>query len=132
MYGRGALLSAPFSLVLWSAGCRTIEESNVVGTYRASAPCVTISLVLNADHSFVQSLRTTSGFTKELRGSWSLDPSTDRKLIEFKPFLDLLHGERGEQVGGVELRAESIGPILQMGPLIAACPESTHEMNYVK
>jgi hypothetical protein len=49
-----------FTLIVSAAGRYVTSEGSIVGTYKAEASCVTITLLMNEDHSFVQSVQTTS------------------------------------------------------------------------
>jgi len=91
-----------FALIFSCFGCQVTNERFIVGTYRAEARCVTITLELNRDRSFVQSVRTTTGETKELIGIWGIDErSIDHqkvKTVNFDSFLDFhldYHGRQG-------------------------------------
>jgi hypothetical protein len=75
-------------------GCHVTSERFIVGTYQAEAPCVTITLVLNRDHSFVQSVRAHTGEINRLSGEWT----TDKYGVTFKPFLDFLNDDHGRQL----------------------------------
>ena len=114
------------------------SKQSVQGTYRAETPCVTITLLLNRDHSFVQSVRTTSGEKKELAGKWSIDQfNIDHKMIEtvdFDSFLDFSEDERGRQggPGGTGFRTERWPRGVIMGPVIVHCPNSSYKVDYVK
>ena len=132
--------------LLFSSGCRRVTEPNLVGTYRLETPCVTVSLILNQDHSFVQSARTSSGETKKITGKWSLsnrrnekDGSNADRLIapisqplEFDSFLDLVHDNHGEQLGGGSFLAESVGATIRFGPVIVHCSDSEYKVDYVR
>jgi hypothetical protein len=102
---RALLLSA---LLFACFGCHATSERFIVGTYRAEATCVTITLVLNQDHSFVQSVRATSGETKQLTGKWSMDQwNTGQqmvKTVDFDSFLDFSEDEHGRQGGSARDR----------------------------
>jgi hypothetical protein len=106
------------------------SERFIVGTYRAVAPCETITLVVNRDLSFVQSVRTSSGETNQLSGRWSVDKAT--KWLDFEPFLDFRSDDRGRQIGGFSSFAEMLPGSVTMGPMILKCPDSDHKIDYVK
>ena len=118
------------TLVFLCLGCRTANESRLVGTYRANASCVTITLVVNKDHSFVQSAQARSGETNRLTGRWSLDKKD--KMMTFEPFLDFLNDDHGRQLGFASFSPELMGLVTEMGPVIVKCPDSDHQINYVK
>ena len=124
---RALLLSV---LIFGCSGCRVTSERFIVGTYRAEAPCVTITLEVNRDHSFVQSVRTHSGEANKLVGRWSVD--TSERLLNFEPFLDFLDDSRGRQVGGMSSPVELLPRGITIGPEIVKCPDSTHEIDYIK
>jgi hypothetical protein len=99
---------------------------------------VTITLVLNRDHSFVQSVRTTSGETKQLTGKWGVDQwNTDHqmvKTVDFDSFLDFSEDEHGREggSGGTGFRPERWPRGVLMGPIIVRCPDSSYKIDYVK
>jgi hypothetical protein len=125
------------SLMLCGTGCHVTNERAIVGTYKAETSCVTINLTLGSDHSFAQKVKTTSGETRELTGKWSIDrwkaepnPIT---TVDFDTFLDFskdYHGVGGP--GGTGFRPERLPQGITMGPIIVKCPDSDHEVNYVK
>jgi hypothetical protein len=127
-----------FSLIFPCLACHVTSERFIVGTYRAQAPCVTITLVLNPDHSFVQSVRTASGKTNELIGKWRIDQwNIDHrvfKVLNFDSFLDFHDDERGERKGpgGTGFRPERWPRGVLMGPIIVKCSDSSYEIDYVK
>ena len=120
-----------FTATLVSAfvGCQVTQERSIIGTYRAEAPCVTITLALKQDHMFMQSAQTASGGRNELVGKWYLGPDHDLIL---KPALGFSHSALGEK------RDLSGGPVdrtprgVAFGPIIVACPDSSHEVDYIK
>ncbi len=126
------------TLIFSCLGCHVTSERSIVGTYRAEAPCVTITLVLSGDHSFVQSVRTTSGETKQLIGKWSIDQwDIDHqvvKTVDFDPFLDFSEDEHGRQgkPGRTGFRPERWPRGVLMGPIIVKCPDSGYKIDYVK
>jgi hypothetical protein len=122
---RAALASA---LVLLCTGCRVTSERLIVGTYRAEAPCETITLVVNRDYSFVQSVRTHTGEINRLSGKWS----SDKYGVTFKPFLDFLDNGQGSQRAFAGFLPEVMPRGITMGPIIVKCPDSDHEIDYVK
>lgn len=131
--------------VLFGSGCGSIKESDIVGSYEARPPCVTVQLVLSRDHSFVQTVRTSAGEANEVRGRWELlDKSSEARsvwgrltahfsrTVHFEPFLDFLHDSRGEQVQGATLQAETQAGGIHMGPVLATCSGSLSETEYTK
>ena len=93
---------------------------------------MTITLVVNHDHSFVQSARRGSGDTRQITGKWWLDSD---KIVEFDSFLDFRNDERGEGgvgMGGTGFRAERWPRGVMMGPIIVKCPESSYKTDYVR
>jgi len=95
---------------------------------------VTITLVMNEDHSFVQSVRTTSGDSKQITGRWKIEESRQGvKTVDFDSFLDFSNDFRGSQVGeGTGFWPERFPRGILMGPIIVKCPDSSHEIDYVK
>jgi hypothetical protein len=110
--------------------CRTTNESRLVGTYRVDASCVTVSLVVNQDHSFVQRVETRDGETNRLTGKWSVDKKNG--YIDFEPFLDFLNDAHGRQLGFASYPPEIIGTVIEIGPVILKCPDSDHELYYAR
>lgn len=125
--GRVLLVFAPIVLCL---GCRTVNEVRLVGTYHAYASCVDVRLVVNPDHSFVQTAWIRGASENELSGSWSIDKKD--RTITFKPFLDFLNDDHGRQLGFASFSPEVFGTVLELGPIIVKCPDSDHEINYSK
>lgn len=107
-----------------------ISEQTIVGTYRAEAPCATITLIVNRDHSFVQSVRTNSGEANQLSGKWSVDKA--HKTVDFEPSLDFIDDDRGRRIRGSIFVPELMPRGLTMGPIIVKCPDSPHQIDYVK
>lgn len=70
------------------------SERSIVGTYRADAPCETIVLAVNQDHSFVQSVHTRTTEINRLSGKWS----SDNYGVTFRPFLDFLNEGNGSRL----------------------------------
>lgn len=131
--GEAFFLSA---LVFFCLDCRVTSERFIVGTYRAGTPCVTITLVLNRDHSFVQSARTASGETRWLNGKWfvhewSIDHRAE-KTVDFDSFLDFHEDYAGRGVGEAGFTPELFPRGILMGPIIVKCPESGYKVDYVK
>ena len=91
---------------------------------------MTITLVVNPDHSFVQSARAAAGETNRLTGRWSVDNKD--KTMTFEPFLDFLNDEHGKRLGFASFPPEVIWPAIEMGPVVVKCPDSYHEIRYVK
>jgi hypothetical protein len=123
----GALVSA---LALVCLGCSTVNESRLVGTYRADGSCVTITLVVNSDHSFVQSAETRSGEINRVTGRWNVGEKD--RTINFEPFLDFINDRHGRQVGGASFPPESMGLFVRLGPVVVKCPDSNRQIDYVK
>jgi len=123
-----------FPLVFPGTGCYVTSERSIVGTYKAETPCVTITLVVNNDHSFVQSARTASGDTRQITGKWSLHEwSTGDKTVDFDHFLDFIYDEHGgQETGGTIFRPERWPRGILLGPIIVKCPESDYKTDYVK
>jgi hypothetical protein len=119
-----------FTLILLSSGCRTANESRLVGIYRANGSCVVITLVVNPDHSFIQSTQTRKGETNQLTGRWSVDKKD--RMITFEPFLDFLNDDHGRRLGSASFPPEVFGSVIEMGPIIVKCPDSDHEIYYSK
>jgi hypothetical protein len=126
------------ALTFCGLGCQVTSEWFIVGTYRAEAPCVTITLVLNRDHSFVQSARTTAGETKQVTGKWFIRQwGTDHptgKTVDFDSFLDFHEDYRGREEGPGETGfiPERWPRGVLMGPIIVQCPDSGYKIDYVK
>ena len=117
-------------LAFSNSGCRTANESKLTGTYRAETSCVKITLVVNSDHSFVQSARTATGETNQLTGRWTVDKGD--KMITFEPFLDFQNNAHGRQLGFANFSPEGIGPMVHLGPVIVKCYDSEYEVDYNK
>ncbi|MCU1283907.1 MAG: hypothetical protein JWO13_257 [Acidobacteriales bacterium] len=112
-------------------GCSVTSDRLLVGTYKAEATCETITLKMNRNHSFVQSVVTSNGEISHLEGTWSVD--NEFKTVEFTPFLDFLKDGRGTHVGGMSSPAELLPNGVHMGPIIVRCgPKVSHELDYVK
>jgi hypothetical protein len=118
------------AIVLVCQGCRTVNASRLVGTYQARVSCLTVTVVMNADHSFVQTARKPTGETSQLMGKWSLDEQG--KMVTFAPFLDFSDGDLGRQISFMSFPPELIGRVVEMGPTVVKCSDSEHEINYVK
>jgi hypothetical protein len=126
------------ALIASCLGCHVTSERFIVGTYRAEAPCVTITLVLNRDHSFVQSARTAAGETKQVKGKWFIrqwgtDHPTE-KTVDFDSFLDFHEDYHGREGGPGETGfiPERWPRGVLMGPIIVQCPDSGYKIDYVK
>jgi len=102
----------------------------MVGPYKAEAPCVTVDLVLNKDHYFTETVRTKAGETRRLNGHWRFDKTYND--IEFKPFLNFLEDNRGYQISRFVSGIEALPKGIVMGPIIVKCPDSSHEIDFVK
>jgi len=118
------------TLIVVCLACTTTSEPRLVGTYRADGQCVAITLVLNPDHSFVQTAQTQTGKANRLTGKWRVDKKGN--TIDFQPFLDFLNNMQGRQVGGATFPAETMGLFVRIGPVIVRCPDSDHQIDYVK
>lgn len=118
------------SIVLANIACTVTNERRIVGTYRAECPCVSITLILNRDQSFVQRVRPASGETKELGGKWFVRD----KIVHFTPFFDFSQDYRGinSGVGETGFIPELWPRGMTMGPIVVQCPESAYELDYVK
>jgi len=97
---------------------------------------MTITLVLDKDHSFVQSARTVSGDTRQITGKWVVEEGSRGRgdtIVEFDHFLDFVNDEHGgPDGGGTGFRPERWPIGVTMGPIIVKCPESSHKVDYVK
>jgi hypothetical protein len=118
------------TLFLLTSACVVTHDEDIAGTYIAKTPCATITLAVSVDHTFVQRVRTFSGETNELRGKWAVDVNTG--WTSFEPFLGFSRSERGERGTGYSAKVERLPEGLTMGPMIITCPDSAHEVNYVK
>jgi len=125
---RRALLTS--TLIFSCLGCRVTSERAIAGTYKAEAPCETITLVVNSDHTFVQSVHTSIGEVRRLSGRWSMDRRGGG--LTFVPFLDFLNDGAGRQTRGAGFWPESLPRGLTMGPIIVKCPDSQHQIDYIK
>lgn len=126
---KGCVLLA--GALVFSVGCSITNEKYIVGTWQAEAPCEAITLSVNRDHSFVQSVRTSSGDLRSLLGRWHFD--SIRGWIDFEPFLDFANDTNGRRVasfGSPHVELLPKGPT--MGPLLIKCPDSFHQIDYVK
>ena len=124
------LISVPIFVGL---GCSVTHEESIVGTYLAEAPCVTITLVVNRDHSFVQSAKANSGVTNRLSGKWRIDKSEKSfETVDFEPFLDFHTDGHGLAGGLTGFHAERWPRGVLMGPVIVQCSDSSYKIDYVK
>ena len=122
-----------FPLIFSEVACYVTSERSIVGTYKAETPCVTITLAVKQDHSFVQSVRTTSGDTRQLTGKWTIHQRQGDTTVDFDPFLDFINDEHGgAEGGGTGFRPERWPRGILMGPIIVKCPESSYKIDYVK
>jgi hypothetical protein len=121
------LMSAP---IFASLGCHVTSERHIVGTYRAEAPCETITLVVNADHTFTQNVRVNSGETNQVTGKWSIN--RDSKYVTFEPFLEFNNDRRGLLEGSFSATAEVSPKGIVVGSAIVKCPDSTYRIDYGK
>jgi hypothetical protein len=131
-YANSGGISAAFvsTLILVCLACNTVDESRLVGTYRADGSCVTITLVVNPDHSFVQNAETRTRETNRITGRWTVDKKD--RTITFRPFLDFLEDMHGRQIEYADFPPETMGWVIDMGPVIVKCPDSDHKVDYVK
>jgi hypothetical protein len=97
-----------------SSACQTTSERYIVGVYRASTPCVTLTLVLNKNHSFVQTAKAKSGETQSLTGKWFVShweiDHRIQKTVDFDSFLDFHEGLKGSGGSGVQVLSRNCGP----------------------
>ena len=121
-------------LILSGVSSYVTSERSIVGTYKAEAPCVTITLAVKQDHSFVRSVRTTSGETRQLTGKWTIHEwRQGEPTVDFDPLLDFMNDERGGAgSSGTGFRPERWPRGILMGPIIVKCPESSYKIDYVK
>lgn len=128
-------MSAVLFVVLFlpCLSCRMNTESILVGVWRMESPCATVKLVVSRDHSFVQSVRTASGQTNLLKGTWRVSHlGSSGDVADFEPFLDFREEARGTQVVSGGFSPDVLPRGFVMGPIIAKCPNSDHEIDYVK
>jgi hypothetical protein len=118
-----------FFAVLPLLGCFATSEASVTGTYTAAAPCVTITLIVKRDHSFVQTIRETPGKAYQRSGRWRLD---NNGRFFFESALDRspqdIH-QVGSLPDGIVERLPR-GKVL--GPIQVTCPDSPYEIDYVQ
>ncbi len=115
--------------VLWF-GCIYVSEPRLVGTYEARCSCVRVTLIIKADHSFVQIVHNNSGEeTARLTGTWEKDSPYH---ITFKPFLGFERDIRGERFDVSGARPEDYGFFILMGPETIGCPEASCKADYRK
>ena len=81
-----------FALACFCVACHVTNERFIAGTYRAESPCSDITLVVNRDRSFTQSVHTRTGGASQISGRWTID---ERGWITFKPFLTSLTMTKG-------------------------------------
>jgi|HubBroStandDraft_3_1064219.scaffolds.fasta_scaffold137881_2 hypothetical protein len=131
MQARGATNAlAASALALVCLSCNTVNESRLIGTYHADGTCVAIKLVVNPDHSFVQSAETRTGGANRLAGKWTVDKKD--RTITFRPFLDFRNDTQGRELGWANFPPEAMGLYIRMGPVIVKCADSDHQIDYVK
>jgi hypothetical protein len=71
-------------------------RQELVGTYRATPEWGSSVLVLQADHTFKQTVTTKSGVLKEVRGHWTAsDLSRLTGDIALTPYLTVTHDNQG-------------------------------------
>ena len=71
-----------------------------------------------------------SGETNRLTGRWSVDKA--EKTVRFEPFLEFLEEGLGRQISGFSSPVEMLPRGITMGPEIVKCPDSNHEIDYIK
>ena len=116
-------------LVFFSVSCR-VEESKVPGNWVADASCVTVTLAVKADHSFIQTARHGGVVVNELTGRWI--SNTKGEMVTFRPFLDFLDDEKGKRMESASFPPENLGLTTEMGPVMFRCQDGTHELYYAK
>jgi hypothetical protein len=95
---------ALFCLFLIPTGCATshiVPESQVPGSYTLRADWGTSTLVLAPDHTFHQTVTRKSGYTKEVRGRWTLERSKGTPVytaITFQPYLQVTQDIQGNEI----------------------------------
>lgn len=109
-------------VLLFASACSAHRgDSQMIGTYKATAQWGNSILVLNEDHTFKQTVSTNSGVYREVQGSWALDRSGLTDAITFTHnYLSVTHNEQGEEVDGA---AASVEPRLFGGIEISADPD---------
>ncbi len=127
---RGMIYCGAIAVFVVTAGCRTRSESKIIGLYEAKTSCVDIRLAINRDHSFTQSVRTKRGEANQLTGTWSWDQRT--RYVTFKPFLDFLKGIPGAETTSASFQPDVMGWVVEMGPVVIKCPDSSHEASCTK
>ena len=118
------------SLLMLCSGCIAHNDSSLVGTYRAQTACSGITLVVNADHTFHQSVAVGRQEVNTLSGKWDWD--SERGFVTFSPFLDLIDDPRGKRTGSFSGPVERLVSVMELGPVVAKCPGITQEVDYVK
>jgi hypothetical protein len=109
-------------LLVPTAACSLhVRDSEMVGTYKATAEWGTSTIVLKPDHTFTQSVSTKTGAYREVQGNWELDQSGLTDAITFThKYLSVTHNEQGEEAGGA---FASVDPRLFGGIEISADPD---------
>jgi hypothetical protein len=118
-----------FALACFCVACHVTNERFIAGTYRAESPCSDITLVVNRDRSFTQSVHTRTGGASQISGRWTID---EKGWITFKPFLDFLNDDQGRQLEAALFRPEILPRGITMGPVVIKCPDSDHQIDYIK
>lgn len=125
-------IGIPIALVAVAGSCiacYTTSDRFIVGTYKAESPCSNITLIVNRDHSFAQRVQTRDGKANSISGVWVVDA---KGWITFKPFLDFLNNTQGQQLEAAIFRAELLPKGITLGPFVIKCPDSDHQIDYVK
>lgn len=68
------------------------------------------------------------GEINRLSGKWILDNDG----VTFKPFLDFLKDDHGRQIDFAIFSPEVMPRGITMGPVIVKCPDSGHQIAYIK
>ena len=71
-----------------------------------------------------------SGEANQLSGKWRVD--RNYRTVRFEPFLDFLDDTRGRQIANDDFSADVMPRGISMGPIIVKCPDSSHEVDYIK
>jgi hypothetical protein len=80
---------------------RRSRDADIVGTFQANPKWGTSTLVIRSDHTFEQTVSTSSGSFRRVEGRWELHTSTSGDSITFdQKYLSATHDEQGEEVDG--------------------------------
>jgi hypothetical protein len=85
------------ALLALAAACRVVDESEIPGYYSASTDWGEATLLLRADHSMKQAIRTKDGRADELSGKWEVPRPGE---ISLKPCFSVKHDVQGERIDG--------------------------------